>query len=122
MDSSMGRASHPCLSCGACCAYFRVSFYWREPVPDSITEDQDSFRRVMKGTNNKHSRRCVSLEGKIGDRVSCDSYDLRPTPCRDFAASYENGEKNIRCDQARAAHGLNPLRRADWDLPIPPAA
>ncbi|HOC10952.1 MAG TPA: YkgJ family cysteine cluster protein, partial [Thermomonas sp.] len=21
---------HPCLSCGACCAYFRVSFHWSE--------------------------------------------------------------------------------------------
>ena len=21
---------HPCLSCGACCAHFRASFYWAE--------------------------------------------------------------------------------------------
>ncbi|RBC12798.1 YkgJ family cysteine cluster protein, partial [Xanthomonas oryzae pv. oryzae] len=20
--------AHPCLTCGACCAYFRVSFHW----------------------------------------------------------------------------------------------
>jgi len=23
-------SDNPCLSCGACCAAFRVSFYWRE--------------------------------------------------------------------------------------------
>lgn len=114
--------SHPCLACGACCAYFRVAFYWREDVPDSLAEDLDSFRKVMKGTNMKHSRRCVSLEGRVGESVVCSSYARRPTPCRDFQASYENGEKNLRCDQARAAHGLLPLRRSDWELPIPPAA
>ncbi|OZZ73507.1 zinc/iron-chelating domain-containing protein, partial [Klebsiella pneumoniae] len=21
---------NPCMTCGACCAYFRVSFYWAE--------------------------------------------------------------------------------------------
>ena len=24
---------HPCLTCGACCAYFRVSFHWSEADP-----------------------------------------------------------------------------------------
>ena len=25
---------HPCLTCGACCAHFRVSFHWSEADPD----------------------------------------------------------------------------------------
>ncbi|ENJ4382725.1 YkgJ family cysteine cluster protein, partial [Salmonella enterica] len=35
---------NPCMTCGACCAYFRVSFYWAEGddasgrVPASLTE------------------------------------------------------------------------------------
>ncbi|THB82127.1 YkgJ family cysteine cluster protein, partial [Pantoea allii] len=26
----MSEISNPCVSCGACCAHFRVSFYWAE--------------------------------------------------------------------------------------------
>ena len=26
--------SHPCLTCGACCAFFRVSFHWSEADPE----------------------------------------------------------------------------------------
>lgn len=35
---------NPCMTCGACCAYFRVSFYWAEAsdgggtVPVHLTE------------------------------------------------------------------------------------
>ncbi len=35
---------NPCMTCGACCAYFRVSFYWAEAddagglVPSALTE------------------------------------------------------------------------------------
>ena len=25
---------HPCLTCGACCAHFRVSFHWSEADPE----------------------------------------------------------------------------------------
>ncbi|HWU69743.1 MAG TPA: YkgJ family cysteine cluster protein, partial [Pseudoxanthomonas sp.] len=25
---------HPCLSCGACCAIFRVSLHWSEADPE----------------------------------------------------------------------------------------
>lgn len=114
-------ASHPCLTCGACCAYFRVSFYWREAEPDSetqvpveLTDNYSSTFRTMKGTSNKHHARCVALEGKVGEQVGCSIYQHRPTPCRAFDASFENGEHNPRCDQARAKYGLRPLQRKDW--------
>lgn len=119
-----GSTTHPCQSCGACCAHFRVGFYWREaeesaepgrpPVPVELTEDYSNFNRCMKGTNTKHYNRCVALEGKLGATVSCSIYSSRPTPCREFAASFEDGIRKPRCDQARAAYGLAPLSRADW--------
>lgn len=111
-------SSSACQSCGACCGYFRVSFYWREaeqkdkpiPVPKELTEDESSHLRCMKGTNQKHYNRCVALEGKIGESVGCSIYLKRPTPCREFRESYEDGRKNPKCDEARAAYGLPPLK------------
>ncbi|MGZ3650518.1 MAG: YkgJ family cysteine cluster protein [Bdellovibrionota bacterium] len=115
---------HPCQTCGACCAYFRVSFYWREaeepvddrlaPVPVELTDERGDFYRTMKGTSSKHHSRCVALEGKVGETVGCSIYSLRPTPCRDFQASFEDGTHQPRCDQARAKYGLAPLSRKDW--------
>lgn len=105
---------HPCLECGACCAHYRVSFYWREEVPEHLTVDQSDFRKAMKGTAEKSPRKCIALSGQIGKRASCTIYENRPTPCRDFQASYEDGVQNKRCDEARAAHGLRPLTPGDW--------
>ena len=84
------------------------------PVPMTSVEEVDPFHRCMKGTNDKHHCRCVELKGKIGENVACDIYSLRPSPCRNFEASYENGQKNVRCDDARARYGLRPLRPADF--------
>jgi Fe-S-cluster containining protein len=114
-------AENPCVSCGACCSYFRVLFWWRETsekggenVPDPLTEEVDQIRQCMKGTNAKHAPRCVALKGKVGDRAVCSIYANRPSPCRDFKASFENGERYKRCDEARIAHGLKPLALSDW--------
>lgn len=110
-------STSPCQSCGACCSYFRVAFYWREaeiaensaPVPISLVEDVSPLQRCMKGTNQKHHQRCQALSGKVGEAVGCTIYSNRPTPCRRFEASFENGVRNPRCDEARQAHGLKPL-------------
>ncbi len=112
---------HPCLECGACCAYFRVAFYWREAekgsrfeVPTHLTEDLDTESRCMKGTSTKHQPRCQSLRGKIGTHAWCSIYENRPSPCREFKASYEDGYQNPRCDDAREKHGLKALTKWDW--------
>jgi len=116
---------HPCIGCGACCAHFRVQFYWREAnageqpaerisVPMEMTEELDSRFRCMKGTNDKHHPKCVGLKGKIGKDASCAIYSARPTPCRDFKASFEDGHRHQRCDDARMFHGLKPLQASDW--------
>ncbi len=51
----------------------------------------------------------------MGEAVACKIYESRPTPCRDFTASFENGEPNPRCDQARARYGLPPLTPQSWN-------
>lgn len=112
---------NPCLTCGACCAHFRVSFYWGEAdaahggaVPVSLTEDLTDFRRCMKGTNQTHPR-CIALQGEIGKDVSCSIYADRPTPCREFGIEWRHGilifeDADLdRCNKARAALGLPPL-------------
>ncbi len=115
----MSEINNPCISCGACCAYFRVSFYWAESaeaggvVPQALTEQVTPFLSCMQGTNSK-SPRCVALEGEIGQSVSCSIYLNRPTPCHEFDQSGLNGVSNEACDRARAQYGLPPV-----DLTIP---
>ena len=106
---------NPCLDCGACCAYYRVSFHWSEAerflggaTPAELTTKLSPHRVAMRGTQSK-SPRCVALDGQIGKAVSCSIYSQRPSPCREFEASWVNGMHSERCDQARAAHGLPPL-------------
>jgi Fe-S-cluster containining protein len=108
-------AANPCVRCGACCAYYRASFYWAEAnntpggtVPVELTEKLNDFRRVMRGTNPPNPR-CVALLGEIGQSVRCSIYELRASVCREFAVSWEAGIHNERCDRARAAWGLPPL-------------
>ncbi|QKJ87298.1 Zinc/iron-chelating domain-containing protein [Paramixta manurensis] len=110
----MSENLNPCITCGACCAHFRVSFYWAEAndaggcVPADLTEQLNLFMRNMRGTNSK-TPRCVALEGEIGQCVSCTIYEDRPTPCRAFAQSGEDNVANPACDRARARYGLPPL-------------
>ena len=61
--------ANPCMSCGACCAYYRVSFYWGESdgapggfVPKELTEQVHPQLLCMKGTNN-YPPRCIALRG-----------------------------------------------------------
>ncbi len=105
---------NPCLGCGACCAHFRVQFYWREAVPEPMFEELDARYRCMKGTNDKHHPKCVCLRGRIGRDAGCSMYERRPTPCRNFTASFVDGKRNARCDEARLRHGLKPLTPEDY--------
>ena len=42
--------------------------------------------------------------------MSCGIYNSRPSPCRAFRYSYEDGgPREPRCDEARASIGLRPL-------------
>ncbi|END4071239.1 YkgJ family cysteine cluster protein, partial [Escherichia coli] len=74
---------NPCMTCGACCAFFRVSFYWTEAddaggkVSVSLTEQISPFHRCMRGANQKNPR-CVALAGPPGENAYCSVYKNRP--------------------------------------------
>jgi len=119
-----------CIRCGACCAFYRVSFYWAEAedftpggIPLEMTQKLNDFRLSMKGTSGS-SPRCVALNGFIGRRVACSIYERRSSICRSFEASWQNKVPNPDCDNARKAWGLQPLRPEDWfdDHDFPKAA
>ncbi len=114
---------NPCLSCGACCAYFRVSFHWTETtdyssgtVPIELTEPVDGFRQAMRGTSQKQPR-CVALDGTIGSAVHCAIYTKRSSTCQEFMPSWEDGTPNPLCDKARLNYGLLPLTPEIWQGP-----
>lgn len=106
---------HPCESCGACCAFFLVSFPGSESddiagglVPHGMSGRCGDTRRFMHGTETRHPR-CVALQGVVGSSVSCSIYENRPTICRSFSRSWENNSGNMLCDRARAVFGLQPF-------------
>lgn len=105
----------PCLNCGACCATFRVSFYWGETddapqglVPQRLTEQITPHISCMQGTNQP-TPRCVALMGEVGEGVRCSIYEKRSSTCREFPFHSENGQDSPDCQRARALHGLPPL-------------
>jgi Fe-S-cluster containining protein len=106
MSERHSSTGNPCLDCGACCATFRVSFYWAEAeargLPERLTEQVNSFYSCMSGTN-RPSPRCQALGGTIGGDVACKVYAERPSPCRDLQPGDE------KCNKARVRHGLAPL-------------
>ncbi|APX61599.1 YkgJ family cysteine cluster protein [Acinetobacter schindleri] len=99
-----------CLSCGACCAHFRVSFYWAEgiPMPEHYTEPVTSVYSCMAGTNQKNPR-CIALQGTIGEQVSCGMYELRSTSCKEVQVA------DAQCNKARIAHNMIPFIQIDRD-------
>lgn len=107
--------NNPCLSCGACCAYFRVSFYWAEVenrgIDPELTLPVTPHRMAMRGTELA-TPRCAALLGEIGNCVHCTIYESRPSPCRDVMPSQYNGRADEQCDKARIAWGLPPLQPA----------
>lgn len=98
---------NPCINCGACCATFRVSFYWSESdpfaggsVPAELTEKISPNLVSMKGTNQP-APRCVALAGEIGSEVGCTIYENRSSTCREFEAG------TVDCLKARLRHGIS---------------
>jgi Fe-S-cluster containining protein len=81
-------------------------------VPVAMTVQVTPMQRAMRGTERSNPR-CCALQGEIGQSVACTIYSLRASPCREFSASWENMQKNERCDAARRAWGLPPLQPDD---------
>lgn len=109
-------AGNPCTSCGACCAYFRVSFYCGEladgsggGVPVELTSRISSLIACMRGTE-KGRGRCIALRGELGQPgIACSIYAQRPSPCREFAPWEADGSPGADCQRVRAVIGLPPL-------------
>lgn len=95
-----------CQSCGACCAYFRVSFYFAEAeanaLPEALTERINDRYSCMAGTNENNPR-CHALSGTVGEAVTCTVYPQRTSPCREVQPG------DAQCLKARAKHGLPAL-------------
>lgn len=118
--------ANPCIACGACCAYYRVAFYWAEAepflggrVPAPLTVKLDPHRLAMAGTLARPAR-CTALGGTIGEDVRCSIYAERPSPCRELRPAGLDGGASEQCDRARRAHGLPPLTADDWVDPLEP--
>jgi uncharacterized protein len=106
-----------CLSCGACCATFRVDFHpaelaggafaWAGGVPYEMTLRLTQTLVRMRGTDGAPgvAPRCVALAGNPAAEggVRCTIYPQRPGPCREFEAGGD------ACARARRRHGLSPL-------------
>jgi Fe-S-cluster containining protein len=119
MDGSA--AKHPCLSCGACCACFRVSFHWSESspelggvVPAELTVKLDPHRVAMRGTEGGAQPRCTALTGEIGVDGHCGIYSVRPSVCREVEPAWEFDRPSAQCEKGRLRHGLPPLTPGTW--------
>ena len=110
---------HPCLTCGACCNSYRVSFHYSEMlseshgVPEEMSVQTTPYQNAMLGTNLEFPR-CIAFVGEVGEVSSCSIYKNRPGCCRLFKASFENGERNPACEESRAGKSLRPLTEEDW--------
>ena len=108
------------MSCGACCAIFRVNLTPADVdperggrVPITLTEPLRSNELAMRGTSSAQSR-CVALDADIGRYSRCTIYELRSVTCKSVTASYEHGVRDAKCDIARKTHGLPLLTPNDW--------
>lgn len=99
-----------CVRCGACCAFFRVSFYWAEgeQMPAQYVEALTPIYSCMQGTNQKQPR-CGALAGEIGQQVGCSIYETRSSSCKEVQMG------DAQCNKARAAHKMIPI------IPVEPA-
>ncbi len=109
----MSASPYDCVACGACCVNpdenRREGYRWFVEVRGTrLLEKPDLVKRlvVLDPEGSPHLRldpetgRCVALRGKLGKKVGCAIYPLRPKGCRMVAP----GDR--RCIAARAERGL----------------
>lgn len=103
-----------CKECGACCTNpdeNRVEGFteWVEVGPNEplLRDERMSRRLVVTNEAGEHhlrldpDGRCLALRGRIGRRVECIVYGLRPRGCR----LIEPGDQ--RCLQYRRERGMD---------------
>jgi Fe-S-cluster containining protein len=101
--------SFDCQSCGACCCNTdenrgeRYVDYVEVGARAALTRHPALLRRltVVNDDGERHMRlrgreqRCIALQGRVGVRVSCAIYALRPAACR----RVEPGSRECRRDR-----------------------
>ena len=95
-----------CIKCGACCAAYRVSFYWAEVettgLDETLTEQLNAWYSCMRGTNSTNPH-CIALQGQVGEQVTCAVEAQRLSPCREVQVGDD------KCRQARAKYAFSEL-------------
>lgn len=107
-DLSIGK-NPPCQSCGACCSFFKISFYDKinQQVPAELKVRKNIETSAMKGAD-KFKGKCIAFSGKIGEDCACTIYPNRPNVCREFPVYLRDGSQNPKCYRARKYYGLTP--------------
>jgi Fe-S-cluster containining protein len=104
-----------CQACGACCCNTdenraeKYVDYVEVKRRGPLLSHPRLLRKltVVNAEGERHMKlrgaeqRCAALEGKLGDRVSCTIYDLRPAACR----TVKPGSKE--CRQDRRERGID---------------
>jgi Fe-S-cluster containining protein len=100
---------YDCQSCGACCCNTdenraeKYVDYVQLSARSPLSKHPALLRKltVLNAKGERHMRmvgrdqRCAALSGKLGARVSCTIYELRPSPCR----RVQPGSKECRRDR-----------------------
>jgi uncharacterized protein len=83
-----------CTTCGACCAIDSTIITWaHKPIENSdenlnflkINNYIDSYiHGYFQMKTSKNCDRCIALEGTLGEKVSCNVYENRPSVCKNF--------------------------------------
>lgn len=110
--------NYDCTRCGACCVsdfdavdYVHISTEDAEPLYADDLEHLIYVERkfgaqqlsMKTAYDSRGNCRCIALDGKVGEEVSCSIYDIRPSVCRKFQPGTDV------CDYARQlAFGLSP--------------
>jgi Fe-S-cluster containining protein len=101
-----------CLSCGACCLNAPANQHagvraWVEVDADERVLRRARLTKLWRRDPDGaiHLRlddrgRCVALRGRLGERVRCSIYEVRPRACRRVQPG--DGE----CRRARREHGI----------------
>jgi len=97
-----------CQECGVCCdfdSFIPVGFAGSERMAAYVEMVDDSEPTMAVDRFLPHdftAGRCAHLEGKLGERVGCRAYDVRPDLCRAFEAGSD------LCMELRRMYGLEP--------------
>jgi Fe-S-cluster containining protein len=112
---------YDCQTCGACCCNSdenraeKYIDYVEVPPGSRLGREPVLLRKltVLNAQGERHmqlvgrEQRCVALEGKLGENVSCSIYELRPPACR----KVEPGSYECRRDRRERGIDVRPAVR-----------